>query len=549
MSSTSDRPFIHVLFGSQTGNAEIIAMDASDALSADGYPTKLLSMDEFGVAELADMEHVVIVSSTYDDGNMPDSAQDLWDELVADAPDLSAIRYAVLSLGDSSYEFFCAAGRMFDEKLAELGGQRVLARLDCDLDYERPSQQWISAITSTFASLDGDVSPVEVTTVEVSSSDTPAARWTRQNPFIATITQSTKLSGSASRKSVHHVEVDLADSGIEYLPGDSLGLIPVNPTDLVERLIASLGVNSDDIAPMQDKTWGELLTHRLELRLPSRDLLKWVAEQADDEQLRHLLGTPDREAIDAWLWGRDALDLVEMVPLDRRDATRIAELLGSLQHRSYSISSSPTESPKKTDLLVSCVSYHHDGRDRIGAGSATMMAIESGGLPADSQVAVFLAPNPSFRLPADDAPVIMVGPGVGVAPFRSFLIERRSCGAIGKNWLFFGDQHESCDFHYRDEVTTWQQDGLLTELSTAFSRDQEHKVYVQDKLRERGAEVFAWLQDGAHFYICGDGVTMSHSVEAALVEVIAKHGEMPEDAAWDYIANLKRQRRYSQDVY
>lgn len=544
MPSSHDRPLIHVLFGSQTGNAEVVAMDTSDALEADGYATKLMSMDEFGVADLDAMTHVALVSSTYDDGNMPDSAQDLWDELESDAPDLSHLQYAVLSLGDSSYEFFCAAGRMFDEKIAELGGRRVLDRLDCDLDYERPSRQWIKAVTATFAGADVTDASGSAT-VEVEPSTSPAARWTRQDPFLATISHTTKLSGAESHKAVHHVEVDLADSAIEYLPGDSLGVVPVNPAELVDGLAAALGVSVDATPAGQDATWHELLTHRLELRLPSRALVDWVAEQSGDEELAHLLGTRDREALEAWLWGRDALDLVEMLPQDKRDADRVAELLGSLQHRSYSISSSPTESPKTADLLVSCVRYHRDGRDRVGAGSATMTAA----LPAGSQVAVFLAPNPSFRLPADDSPVIMVGPGVGVAPFRSFLLERRSRSAVGKNWLFFGDQHETCDFLYRDEVTGWQQDGLLTRLSTAFSRDQEHKVYVQDKLRDQGAEVYAWLQDGAHFYICGDGVRMSQAVESALVEVVATHGSMSEDAAWDYLADLKRQRRFSQDVY
>lgn len=544
MSSSHDRPLIHVLFGSQTGNAEVVAMDTSDALAADGYTTKLMSMDEFGVADLEDMTHVALVSSTYDDGNMPDSAQDLWDELEGEAPDLSHLQYAVLSLGDSSYEFFCAAGRAFDAKLAELGARRVLDRLDCDLDYERPSQQWIKAVTSTFAGADVDDTSGS-TTVEVAPSPTPPARWTRQEPFLATISHTVKLSGAESHKSVHHVEVDLADSAIEYLPGDSLGVVPVNPSELVDGLVAALRVSADTTPGGHDATWRDLLTHRVELRLPSRALVDWVAERSGDEELGHLLGTRDREALDAWLWGRDALDLVEMLPQQERDAERVLALLGSLQHRSYSISSSPTESPKTADLLVSCVRYHRNGRDRVGAGSATMTAA----LPEGSKVAVFLAPNPSFRLPADAAPVIMVGPGVGVAPFRSFLLERRSRSAVGANWLFFGDQHETCDFLYRDEVTGWQQDGLLTRLSTAFSRDQEHKVYVQDKLREHGADVFAWLRDGAHFYVCGDGVRMSQAVEAALVEVVAEHGAMSEDAAWDYLADLKRHRRFSQDVY
>ncbi|GAA4682951.1 diflavin oxidoreductase [Gordonia humi] len=541
--SSNDRPFIHVLFGTQTGNAEVIAMDAADALAADGFETKLMSMDEFDASDLEEMHHVVVVSSTYDDGNMPDNAQDLWDGLEADAPDLTSMRFAVLALGDSSYDHFCEAGRLFDVKFGELGAQRLLDRVDCDLDYESPSKQWVEVVKTTFASLGDADAPVETVAVEISPSSTVPARWTRQDPYLATVENRTVLSGDGSLKSVLHLEVDLGDSGIEYLPGDSLGLIPANPTPLVDGVLEALAVDPDTTFPGGEETWREELTHRRELRLPGNDLIEWAAAESGDVELVHLRDNGDREALESWLWGRDVLDLITMVPADKRSSADVAGLLGSLQHRSYSISSGPTESPKKADLLVSNVAYHRDGRDRVGAGSSTI------GVDGAQQVSVFLAPNPSFRLPADDAPAIMVGPGVGVAPFRSFLLERRARGAKGKNWLFFGDQRESCDFLYRDELTEWQEQGLLANLSTAFSRDQEHKIYVQDRLREQGAEVFTWLQDGAHFYICGDGVSMSHAVEAALIEVIVKHGGLAEYAAWDYLADLKRQRRYSQDVY
>lgn len=545
MPAPSDAPPVHVLFGTQTGNAEVIAMDTADAFGAAGFTATLLAMDEIGASALADMTHLVVVSSTYDDGDMPDNAQDFWDELSAEAPDLSHLRFAVLALGDSSYDDFCAAGRHFDEKLAELGAQRVLDRVDCDLDYEQPSRQWITAVIETVGSLGDAGEPVVTRQADVETSSR-TEQWTRRSPFLADLTTEVRLSGEGSRKAVFTYRVDLAGSGISYEPGDSLGLVPVNPPELVEGVLTALDVVADDAAPGGEGTWREVLTHQRELRLPGRDLLAWAAETSGDAELQHLLSTGDREAVDAWLWGRDVLDLVTLVPTPARDAVAVLGHLSPIQHRSYSISSGPTRSPDTAELLVSCVTYHRDGRDRIGAGSSTLRSASS----TPRQVAVFLAPNPSFRLPADDdKPIIMIGPGVGVAPFRSFLIERQARGARGRNWLFFGDQHASCDFLYREELEDWTASGLLTELTTAFSRDQEHKVYVQDRLVERGDDVFAWLAQGAHVYVCGDGTQMSHAVEAALVEVIAKHGDRSEAEAWDYLADLKRQRRYSQDVY
>jgi sulfite reductase (NADPH) flavoprotein alpha-component len=542
MTDDQQRPAIHVLYGSQTGNAEIMAMDAADAFTAAGHNASLLAMDEISASDLADMHHLVVLSATYDDGDMPDSAQDLWDALEADSPDLSHARFAVLALGDSSYDDFCAAGRHFDEKLGELGAERVLTRVDCDVDYELTSKAWIKTVVATFGSNpEAAPEPAEAPSAEESG----AERWTRQRPYRTTVKSSRRCSGDGSRKAVFHYEVDLADSGITYAPGDSLGLIPVNPTSLVTALVDALGVDAAQQPVGHDLTWRELLTHQVELRLPSRALVTWAGEMSGNAELQHLLSTGNREALESWTWGRDVLDLVTMVPSGKRDAQHILTLLGSVQHRSYSISSSPTDAPKSVDLLVSAVSYHREGRDHVGAGSSTLESADSTG-----EVAIFLAPNPSFRLPVDDRPIIMIGPGVGVAPFLSFLRERRSRGASGRrSWLFFGDQHESCDFLYRDELEQWESDGVLSRLSTAFSRDQEHKVYVQDRMIEHGADLFAWLEDGAGVYVCGDGTRMSHAVEQTLVDIIAEHGNRDEAAASDYLAQLKRDRRYAQDVY
>ena len=355
------------------------------------------------------------------------------------------------------------------------------------------------------------------------------------------------LSGPDSAKEVRHFTIGLGDSGITYEAGDGFGIKPVNDAALVSAVIARLGVPPD--VPVHTKlgeiTLTQALTTDYEIGIPSMDLIEAVAETAGNAELDHVLQNGDRASFDAWTWGRDVADVLDLDPSLALDPAEFLGLLRPLQHRVYSISSSPTAHEGTVHLTVSTVRYRSAERDRGGVCS-TYLADRVG---EAQEAGVFLSANKSFRLPSDDTPIIMIGPGTGVAPFRAFLHERRARGATGKNWLFFGDQHRSSDFLYEDELVEFERDGLLTRLDVAFSRDQHEKIYVQHRMREAGAQLFDWLESGAHLYVCGDAARMAKSVDEAVHDIVAEHGGRSPDAAEDYVDELKRSKRYLRDVY
>ena len=355
------------------------------------------------------------------------------------------------------------------------------------------------------------------------------------------------LSGPDSAKEVRHFTIGLGDSGITYEAGDGFGIKPVNDAALVSAVIARLGVPAD--VPVHTKsgeiTLTQALTTDYEIGIPSVDLIEAVAETAGNAELDHVLQNGDRASFDAWTWGRDVVDVLDLDPSLALDPAEFLGLLRPLQHRVYSISSSPTAHEGTVHLTVSTVRYRSAERDRGGVCS-TYLADRVG---EAQEAGVFLSANKSFRLPSDDTPIIMIGPGTGVAPFRAFLHERRARGATGKNWLFFGDQHRSSDFLYEDELVEFERDGLLTRLDVAFSRDQHEKIYVQHRMREAGAQLFDWLESGAHLYVCGDAARMAKSVDEAVHDIVAEHGGRSPDAAEDYVDELKRSKRYLRDVY
>ncbi|WP_411034834.1 sulfite reductase subunit alpha [Shinella sp. BYT-45] len=535
---------LHILYGTQTGNAERVAMDAAAAARGLGLAPQVAGLDDVTMDQLAAMQRLIVVTSTYGEGEMPDNAQLFWEALSAStAPRLEGLRFGVLALGDTGYDGFCQAGKLIDMRLEQLGATRILARRDCDIDYEDPAAAWIGEALPLAAPAAG-TEGIAAGGPLPSPAAAKASSWSRKNPYPARLAVNRRLSGSASGKEIRHYEFDLGDSGLEYEAGDALGVMPVNDPALVRLILSRLG--ADPQAPAGDVTLETVLTSKYEISTPSRDLIAEVERRAGNEELTHVLRNGDKEALDAFLWGKDICDLLALAPPAAFSPEELLGWLKPLQHRAYSISSSPHAAAGRVHLTVASVRYHADGRDRGGVCS-TFLADRV----AEGQTAgIFVSQNKAFRLPADnDVPVIMVGPGTGIAPFRAFLQERRARGARGRNWLFFGDQHRESDFIYEDELAGMSRDGLLTRLDLAFSRDQQEKIYVQTRMRENGKALHAWLEEGASFYVCGDASRMARDVDDALAEIVAVHGGMTEDRAADYVAGLKREKRYLRDVY
>ncbi|ORM64957.1 sulfite reductase subunit alpha [Pantoea rodasii] len=534
---------LHILFGSQTGNAEALAQTAAKAARAKGLVPVVQALGEVDLDVFATMRHVLIVTSTYGEGEMPDNAQLFWQALSAStAPRLEQMHFAILAIGDTGYDGFCQAGKFFDMRLEQLGAKRVFDRIDCDIDFEEPSSAWIGDAMPQFAASAGSSG-----TVLDSAPEAPVIPGSnKQNPYAAALATNKRLSGESSAKDIRHFEFDLTDSGLKYEAGDALGVIPVNDAELVSLLLSELKADYETPVPGFDRNLGDLLTYQFEISEPSRKLIEWVGQNTGNQELLHVLQHDDKDTLANWLWGKDTLDLLQLELKRNLSVPELVAMLRPLQHRAYSISSSSKAHPNQVHLTIASVRYHSGGRERKGVCSTYLAErVRRGEKPA-----IFISPNKAFRVPANNnAPLIMVGPGTGIAPFRAFLQERQSAGAEGKNWLFFGDQHQEHDYIYEDELNGWQQSGLLTQLDLAFSRDQEEKIYVQNRMLEKGAELYAWLQDGAYFYVCGDASRMAKDVDAALYEVVRQFGGLSSERAAAYIDQLKKDKRYLRDVY
>ncbi|MBS6033521.1 MULTISPECIES: sulfite reductase subunit alpha [Pantoea] len=534
---------LHILYGSQTGNAEALAQTAAKSARAKGLVPVVQALGDVDLDVFATMRHVLIVTSTYGEGEMPDNAQLFWDAISAStAPRLEQMHFAVLAIGDTGYDGFCQAGKFIDMRLEQLGAKRVVDRIDCDIDYEEPSSEWLNSSMPQFAASAGSSG-----TVLESAPEAPVIPGSnKSNPYAAALITNKRLSGEQSAKDIRHFEFDLTDSGLKYEAGDALGVIPVNEPSLVSLLLTQLNADYQTPVPGFDRSLGDLLTYQFEISEPSRKLIEWVGQNTTNQELRHVLQHDDKDALGVWLWGKDTLDLLQLELTRSLPVPEFVALLRPLQHRAYSISSSSKAHPNQVHLTVASVRYHSGGRNRGGVCSTYLAErVRRGEKPA-----IFISPNKAFRVPANNsAPLIMVGPGTGIAPFRAFLQERQATGAQGKNWLFFGDQHQEHDFIYREELTGWHDSGLLTRLDLAFSRDQEKKIYVQTRMLEQGAELYAWLQEGAYFYVCGDASRMAKDVDSALYEVVRQFGGLSSERAADYIDQLKKEKRYLRDVY
>lgn len=529
---------LDILFGTQTGNAEEVAHEVAELARARGFQPRVADLDAIEMDQLAAMEHLIVVISTYGEGEMPDNAQIFWDALSAgDVPRLEGLSYGVLALGDTGYEHFCQAGKLIDTRLEQLGAKRLAERVDCDIDFEEAASAWIERAVPEAGGA--------VTT------DAPAAApkksdFSRKTPYVSTMLDNHIVSGANSAKEIRHIAFDLGDSGMEYEAGDALGVMPVNAPDLVEAMLSRLGASFETAIDGQDAPLGALLSRKFEIMTPPRDLIRALEPLAKDDEFSHVVGNGDKEALDAFLWGKDTLDLLNLNEGLALDPAEFVSWLKPLQHRAYSISSSPKAHPGEVHLTVAAVRWAYNHRPHRGVCS-TFLADH---VPKGAQAGIFMSPNKSFRVPEDDSvPMIMVGPGTGIAPFRAFLEERRERGARGANWLFFGDQHRNSDFIYEDEISAMSESGLLTRLDLAFSRDQAEKIYVQNRMAENGSDLYAMLEEGGHFYVCGDATRMARDVDDTLHKIIETQGGMTPEAATDYVNRLKRDKRYVRDVY
>lgn len=539
---------ITILFGSQTGNAQSLAKDHGSRLKELGFNVTVQSMADFKPNNLKKIRNLLIIVSTHGEGDPPDTAIAFHEFLHGKrAPKLEDFQYSVLALGDSSYEFFCETGKQFDSRLEELGGTRLYPRVDCDLDYDEPASEWFSGVVNGLNLQAESTAPNPISTIPQSIRD---SGYSRSNPYYAEILDVINLNGQGSNKETLHVELSLEDSGISFEPGDSLGIFPNNDPELVDLLVKELGFSPTESVTINKQ--GEVLAFRealltyYEITVLTKPLLEKFSKIAANPSLDELLAKGNEEKLKAYINGRDILDLIrDFGPLET-NAQTFASLLRKLPTRLYSIASSYKANPDEAHLTIGAVRYHANGRDRNGVCS---VQIAERIQPGD-KLPIYIQNNENFKLPENpDTPIIMVGPGTGVAPFRSFLQEREEIGAEGKSWLFFGDQHFVTDFLYQTEWQNWLKDGVLTKMNIAFSRDKAEKVYVQHRMLEHSKELFEWLEEGAVLYICGDEKHMAHDVHQTLLAIIQKEGQMALEQAEEYVAAMKQNKRYQRDVY
>ena len=541
----AEMPGITLISASQTGNARRVAEALRDDLIAAKLNVTLINAGDYKFKQIANEKLLIVVASTQGEGEPAEEAVALHKFLFSKkAPKLDNTAFAVFGLGDTSYEFFCQAGKDFDTKLAELGGERLLDRVDADVEYQAAAAQWRARLVDVLKARAPAAPSVQVA-ASGAVNEVHTSPYTKEAPLTASLAVNQKITGRDSEKDVRHIEIDLGDSGLRYQPGDALGVWYQNDPALVKELVELLWLKGDEPVTVEGKTLSlaEALQWHFELTVNTGNIVENYATLTRSETLLPLVG--DKAQLQHYAATTPIVDMVRFSPA-QLDAQALVDLLRPLTPRLYSIASSQAEVESEVHVTVGVVRYEIEGRARAG-GASSFLADR---VEEEGEVRVFIEHNDNFRLPANpQTPVIMIGPGTGIAPFRAFMQQRAADGAEGKNWLFFGNPHFTEDFLYQVEWQRYVKEGVLSRIDLAWSRDQKEKVYVQDKLRQQGAELWRWINDGAHIYVCGDANRMAKDVEQALLEVIAEFGGMDIEAADEFLSELRIERRYQRDVY
>lgn len=554
------KPSITILYGTESGNAESLAAEAKKKASRLGFKARMLDMADARPTDLPMEENLMVIISTWGAGDPPERASEYHSKLMSqEASRIEDLRYAVLGLGDSSYEQFCQMGKVFDSRLQQLGGNRVGDRCDCDTDYESMAHAWIDQTLNTMLEhakaavpvASGGAAPADF----ISISGTQAAPsevysiYGKKNPFPSTLLDRVVLNGTGSSKETLHLEFSLEDSGLIYEPGDAIAILPVNCPEVVRDIIHAAGLSPE--YPVTSKAGDPVdlesyILKECDATSLSKLLIQKYHELSPNDELAELLRPESKPKLQEFIWGREIVDLLIEYPIPNLSPDNLIQLFRRLPPRLYSIASSIKANPEQVHLTVAAVRYYTHRRNRKGVCS-TFLADR---VAVGEKVPLYVQPNRHFRLPADpDVPIIMVGPGTGVAPFRAFMQERQITGAKGKNWLFYGDRHFTTDFLYQLEWQDYHKDGLLTRMDVAFSRDTPERIYVQHRMLEHSREIFGWLEEGASFYVCGDASRMAADVHDTLIRIVSREGDKSPEEATDYVNQLKKSNRYQRDVY
>ncbi|WP_343554584.1 NADPH-dependent assimilatory sulfite reductase flavoprotein subunit [Pantoea sp.] len=543
----AETPTITLISASQTGNARRLAEQLRDDLLAAKLGVNLVNAGDYKFKQIAQEKLLVVVTSTQGEGEPPEEAVALHKFLLSKkAPKFEGTAFAVFGLGDTSYEFFSKAGKDFDERLAELGAERLLDRVDADVEYKDQATAWRQQLTEILKARVPSESPAQAAITAAGSVNlVDSSPYSKEEPLVASFALNQKITGRDSDKDVRHIEIDLGDSGLRYQPGDALGVWFDNDAELVQELLQLVWLKGDEPVEVQGKTLplAEALQQHFELTVNTPQIVEQYAALSRNDALLELAG--DKPKLQSYAQSFPIVDMVRQAPTEL-NAEQLTGLLRPLTPRLYSIASSQAETESEVHITVGAVRFEIDGRQR-GGGASTWLADR---IEEEGEIRVFIEHNDNFRLPANpETPVIMIGPGTGIAPFRAFMQQRDNDGAGGKNWLFFGNPHFTDDFLYQVEWQKYVKDGLLTNIDLAWSRDQAEKVYVQDKICAKGAEVWSWIQEGAHLYVCGDANRMAKDVEQALLDVVVEHGGMDRETADEFLSELRIERRYQRDVY